>query len=414
MAIDIRKRLSKRSTLRSPRKKPLPPSPKNMPPPVPGKHDTTDAPPPPQQLVMPQQPEAVRTSPSKSLLARYKNRSPILRIPSLVMPPKQSPSPPGKATAFTEEFGEVNRTISLDDAVSPTADVPSASQPALTIDGVQFDMISGSGSTDRRSRSAEPPSQRTSSVDSGDDTTSGYKRRATRSQTRRQERIDSYASSIESGITKTEKKGSGEAEKSVSAYPRPLAIRKVNAAIDDGVLKRKKSEDELAAPEPMVRAHSTMVLRPEAKGELPRSNPQLPDGDANVDTGAMFTVGNDKLKKDNADDDDDDSDSDGDSSSSSLSLTGDASQALTAFPSPCSLITPLRVTRATVRLFPPIHNSEQPPALQWISALSASSRPHAPWEWCKRWTCCKCEGHTIVEQEVRGAGCYAVVEFIGL
>ncbi|OQO10944.1 hypothetical protein B0A48_05199 [Cryoendolithus antarcticus] len=380
MAINIRKRLSKRSTSRSPRKKPLPPSPKNMPPPVPDKHDLTDAPPPPQQLVMPQQPEAVRTSPSKSLLERYKNRSPISRIPSLVTPPKTSPSPPGKATAFTEEFGEVNRTISLDDAISPTADVPNTSNPSLTIDGVQFDMISGSGGVDRRSRSAEPPSQRTSSIDSGEDTTSDCRRRATRSQTRRQERIDSYASSVESGITNTEKKKPGEAERNPSAYPRPLAITKVNAAIDVGELKRKKSEDELAAPEPMVRAHSTMVLRPKSKG-------------------ATFTVGNDKPKKDNADDDDDDSDPDGDSSSSSLSLPGDASQALTALPSPSSLITPLKVTRATVRLFPPIHNSEQPPALQWISTLSASSRPHVPWQWCKRWTCCKCEGHTIVEQE---------------
>ncbi|KAK6401447.1 hypothetical protein LTR95_019189, partial [Oleoguttula sp. CCFEE 5521] len=361
MAINIRKRLSKRSTSRSPGKKPLPPSPKNMPPPVPDKHDLTDAPPPPQQVVMPQQPEAVRTSPSKSLLERYKNRSPISRIPSLVTPPKTSPSPPGKAIAFTEEFGEVNRTISLDDAISPTAHVPNTSNPSLTIDGVQFDMISGSGGVDRRSRSAEPPSQpqRTSSVDSGEDTTSDYRRRATRSQTRRQERIDSYASSVESGITKTEKKKSGEADKSASAFPRPLAIRKVNAASDDGELKPKKSEDKLTAPEPMVRAHSTMVLRPKSKG-------------------AAFTVGNDKPKKDNADDDDDDSDSDGDSSSSSLSLPGDASQALSALPSPSSLITPVKATRATVRLFPPVHNSEQPPAIQWISALSASSRPHVP------------------------------------
>ncbi|KAK6429823.1 hypothetical protein LTR95_014028 [Oleoguttula sp. CCFEE 5521] len=381
MAISIRKRLSKRSTSRSPRKKALPAYPNDTPPPLPDKHDLTGAPLPPPQLVMPQQPETARTSPSRSLLERYKNRSPISRIPSLVTPPKKTPSPPGKATAFTEGFGEVDRANSLADAISPTTDVPNASRPSLTIDGVQFEMMSGGGG-ERRSRSADPSVQRATSVDSADETGSGYVRRATRSQTRRQERIDSYASSVESGVPKTEKQQEAEGGKENSGYPRPLAIKKTNAGSEEEKPQRTKSEDELVAPEPKVRAHSTMVLQPKSKG-------------------ATFTVGNNKPKKDNPDNDDDEaSDSDSDSSTSSLSLPGDASQALTALPSPSSLITPLKITRATVRLFPPIYNSEQPPALQWISALSASSRPHVPWEWCKRWTCCKCEGHTIVEQEV--------------
>lgn len=37
---------------------------------------------------------------------------------------------------------------------------------------------------------------------------------------------------------------------------------------------------------------------------------------------------------------------------------------------------------------------------QWISDLPSTSRPDRYWEWPKRWTCCRCEATTIVEQKV--------------
>ncbi|KAM3416753.1 hypothetical protein BST61_g8345 [Cercospora zeina] len=49
---------------------------------------------------------------------------------------------------------------------------------------------------------------------------------------------------------------------------------------------------------------------------------------------------------------------------------------------------------------PPTYNTNLHAGLQWCEAGKTSSRASAPWEWNPRWTCCKCQATTIVEQKV--------------
>ncbi|KAK5744988.1 hypothetical protein LTR17_001739 [Elasticomyces elasticus] len=47
---------------------------------------------------------------------------------------------------------------------------------------------------------------------------------------------------------------------------------------------------------------------------------------------------------------------------------------------------------------PPPYDPGAQSYYQWISSIGMTSRPSEPWGWTKRWTCCSCEAHTIVEQ----------------
>ncbi|KAK5687116.1 hypothetical protein LTS10_001253 [Elasticomyces elasticus] len=47
---------------------------------------------------------------------------------------------------------------------------------------------------------------------------------------------------------------------------------------------------------------------------------------------------------------------------------------------------------------PPPYDPAAQSYYQWITSIGTTSRPSEPWGWTKRWTCCSCEAHTIVEQ----------------
>lgn len=59
---------------------------------------------------------------------------------------------------------------------------------------------------------------------------------------------------------------------------------------------------------------------------------------------------------------------------------------------------PDEVSARKVSVRPPIFDPNLG-ICQWTSALPSTSRPDQMWEWPKRWTCCRCEGMTIVEQK---------------
>ncbi|CZT25695.1 uncharacterized protein RCC_11364 [Ramularia collo-cygni] len=52
-----------------------------------------------------------------------------------------------------------------------------------------------------------------------------------------------------------------------------------------------------------------------------------------------------------------------------------------------------------VAIRPPMYDSTKG-LHQWTSTLPSTSRPDMEWEWPRRWTCCRCEATTIVEQKV--------------
>lgn len=60
---------------------------------------------------------------------------------------------------------------------------------------------------------------------------------------------------------------------------------------------------------------------------------------------------------------------------------------------------PLDDESMKVAVRPPVYDMSKG-LYQWTSDLPSTSRPDRPWEWPKRWTCCRCEATTIVEQKV--------------
>ncbi|KAI7505364.1 hypothetical protein KC367_g615 [Hortaea werneckii] len=56
-------------------------------------------------------------------------------------------------------------------------------------------------------------------------------------------------------------------------------------------------------------------------------------------------------------------------------------------------------TMSPLVLLPPRYDPTSPPSHQFCSTLPATSRPKVPWGWMRRWTCCRCKGQTVVEQE---------------
>lgn len=61
---------------------------------------------------------------------------------------------------------------------------------------------------------------------------------------------------------------------------------------------------------------------------------------------------------------------------------------------------PLDAESMMVAVRPPMFDPQKGYCHQWISDLPSTSRPDRAWEWPKRWTCCRCDATTIVEQRV--------------
>lgn len=304
--------------------------------------DLSTTPPPPLHLTLPQEPEQARTTPSRSLLERYKERSPLGKLPSTPSStPGHDAKPQGRSAASLEDLG--------DDELSRLADSPTPmprSRETQTIDGVEFTMV-GSEQKDRRRRSTEPARSR--SAASNHDGL-GH-RRATRSQTRRQERIDSVANAEEAKVE--EKDLADDAAGKDEATIRPVTFR-------------ARGETEVSLSKIPAKRPTTPASSPAKRIEHEEVAPHTPDQD---DTPTKRTSSPDPLAE------------------SPISPTSSPIETKRDWTAEDSVV-----------VIPPIYDLTQLAGHQWLSPLSSTSRAADPWGWCKRWTCCKCDGGTIVEQ----------------
>ena len=308
-------------------------------------------------------PATTRSSPSKSLFHRYSARAKEAReVPTIstdVTPPKESKiNADSRHTALTEHFDEKSPT-SPDEVNEPATSTDELPQTVRTVDGVDYIMVGGKQS-DMTNEDLERPNasdiSRRSSLESS---SSLLPRRSTRSQTRRQERIDSHVSAM--GGTSdvkdfaTKKRGSLD-------LPRPLSIRlkdhdqstprtpSPNASVIKGSATPYNSPG-VASP---AVTHNTEPTPPK-----PTDSPDPLLGPSPPPSPPRRTA-------------------------------SEAEESLRSY---------LNTKSEGVIVHPPTYNPEQNVMLQWASQFSGTSRPTAPWLWCKRWTCCCCGAQTIVEQK---------------
>lgn len=372
---------------------------------------------PPKHLTVPRDPEKARSSPSKSLLERYKHRAPASKIPvtppssertaTLAMRPKKpaftenfeneqrSPAASSdsnatlpvrpKIPAVRDTFGNVKRALA---SPAPQSEVTtSPSKPTIRkVSGVDFQMLSASDSSNSlrpRSKSAEPARAHSRSDDDGEDSksTKSEHRRVTRSQSRRKERTDSTTGTTDTNPTsptKTVTASTGKAESPKPESPRPRAT----------LIKKRKSDPSVKAKHLIPRADRTILdlMRRQEQGTGDTTPTKLPHRQPTVNSDSSHS-----------------SDSDSNSScefilDSTAGQVGQTHNRMTyRSEDDEDEFVPIEIP---TRVVPPAAIASDLPGMVWISNMSGTSRPHMPWLWCKRWTCCRCSGTTIVEQAV--------------
>ena len=354
--------------------------------------------PPPDNLMLPRTPEKALESPA-SLLERYKELTPIAKAPAMPSPSEVLSMARSRIPNFPDNF-DTSKELPLTPTPShPPSGIPVATAPVKstirTVGGVDFQMVNSTQiATDvlqPRSNSAEPA--RAGVDDSEDIGLLGQRRRLTRSQSRKEERSDSTvgdvsAETLQANIDATlilDDNGDGnDGEKDdkgtqTTEYETPPPRK---------VVKKKPSSDpstpKKAKPRVSRFARHLTADRKKKEDETPSPAPQTP----------TLPTADNTLSNHN-------SDSESSSSSSSADFALDSSTAAQirpASPNPDFAGEPV----PTIRVLPPAlaFHDQVLPGLLWASPLGSTSRPALPWTWCKRWTCCRCAGGTIVEQVV--------------
>jgi hypothetical protein len=305
----------------------------------------------PPNSMLPREPERARCSPSKATKLRRK-----------------SPA------AFSHNFERSRSAVEL------TTPATAASRPTIRrVGGVDFEMMSLSQSSlslPPRSKSAEPPRPRLFDEDHGEDNNPQYRRlhssrphderaaegnnfqhrqlRSSRPPTMRTERSDSTLGYSEADVAK----------------PQP-AVTNLSSAEAENLRPRskpkKKNSDESMTPRPRI----TRVTRSTAATPITTPTPT---------TSPIQSV---------------DGGSDGDvSDDSDRQFMSNATARQLGNP-PRRAGSPIQ----SIRVTPPIHAAGLP-GLVWASPQRDTSRPIWSWYLTKRWICCKCSAHTIVEQRV--------------
>lgn len=327
-------------------------------------NDLTSTPPPPEHLTLPREPDKARCSPSKSLLERYKNRAPAALSSSLSVTGEKSSRSRNKNTRFTEDLNSDKRPLLQPDSeIGIAVPEPVKSKPTVRkVGGVNFEMLNTGGSEQPRSRSADPPRARSLTVDDDD---AHSRRRSTRSESRRRERSDSMVADEAEAINNASKTKDAESEvaKSDNESPRRRST-----------LRKQKKKDLLSRPKiPRTLRSSTSTSTPTRTSTKSRDRH---DNNNNNSTTPIPSASDESL----------------DDNASTRALISPSKKPLER--------RHLRPDIAPIKVLPPFPNDMQLPGLLWASPLSANSRPDSPWTWCKRWTCCRCDGLTIVEQGV--------------
>lgn len=326
------------------------------------KEDLTPTPPPPVYLTAPKPDQVTRRSPSKSLLDRYKRRAPAASAATMSNPDERSLRSRNKIAAFTEVFESSQDTTLPAETTREDAPPPPTKPTIRTVEGVDFEMIQStqpSKTAHQRSRSADPPRSAIFEPDAGD---SLHHPRTTRSQSRREQRSDSAVSENTEPVEGPSKTKSNSPSKAESTTDSPNITPRTRATL------KKKTPDPPTPTRPRIpRATPTAGSQPSPRRNRltrPKSTSSISDSNGSS------------------------SSSDSDAPTEHPLLSRDKQRA-----QPHRFLNPIKV-------LPPPINAHLLPGLVWASPLSGSSRPDVPWNWCKRWTCCRCDSETIVEQAV--------------
>lgn len=210
--------------------------------------------------------------------------------------------------------------------------------------------------------------------------------RKTRSQSRRQDRADSHdASEMTSARANMEsddkddasaslEKKSSEASEKMLRVPRSLCIRKKGTSRSPSPLSSPKEEIPPVPPlSPARKNGSFRTPSPCDQSPLQPLSPKPPK--TLIPAAPRNSPAFDVPPRD-------------------ASMKDRLAFARARVPSP-----PLDDESKMVAVRPPMYDISKG-LCQWVSDLPSTSRPDRVWEWPKRWTCCRCEATTIVEQKI--------------
>ena len=300
--------------------------------------DLSSTPPPPDRKIRSSS-EQRNVSPSRRLLERYKFRSAAAQaVPTITTasPVKASATTlkyeAGRNSAFGETFDagpSPTSPESIDEPQTPEADL---SKEMHNISGVEFEMLNN------KAKAADRPL-----AAAGDDSAAEHKR-TTRSQTRRQERVDSH----DTNVTTVD-------------FPKRSGLH-----VSQGLSLRRTTEKELPrTPSPQSAAGAGGSLSPGEVSATPQNSPRAPPAPPPEQATGP------KLPQ---------------LGLSSDTITG---KGLLNFARKAKSTAGKNDQLAT-SIIPPPFSPSALPGHQWTSQLPSSSRPQEPWGWMKVWTCCSC------------------------
>ena len=272
----------------------------------------------------------------------------------------------GKDTAFSEHFDDDSLRMSSEWIDVPgTLDVGS-DDDVKVCNGVNFEMMGKKG------QAAEAPNTHT------EDEAFVYERRATRSQSRRQQRADSTDSIDDAKAPMKEN----------NLVPPGLTIKKIN------------DMETSRTPSPNAAAGNT-ARSPGQAAPTPANSPSTPATALSQPTTTLVvdrTKGKAEYRLSATPD----------SIDSEKIITYYAGRRLPQLPADSD--NDDKVVAIPTPVIPPLYNVNIRPEHIWTSPLAGSSRPDYPWGWMKKWSCCQCAhrdptgrnrpAETMVEQKV--------------
>lgn len=361
------------------------------------KDDLSDIPPPPAAKLKANQDSSRKVSPSKSLLDRYKSRSasshtsspPTVKIPTS-LPPDDPDSESPKGTKFKHDLDYSTPLANADSADKGKG--KARADPASSSSGksISWKLPKETKSEMKRARISD-------STNSAEDEERPEKRPTTRSHSRRSERADSSykqgRDSINNILAKDMAKDKAKDIANGALYSPPvdknagLAIRKAEASKkpspappspEAGAIKAsdQPASKDSVTPEPLPTTPTDRPSTPPQADDSPPIPPKSPRRAA----AELAKTEQAKNKKKTPD------------PNPTITVTPPAKD-FPKLPDDSPKSSPVAVR-------PPIYDATKDANRQWDSELGSNSRPHLPWQHTKRWTCCVCQGMTIVEQTV--------------
>ncbi|KAK0944780.1 hypothetical protein LTR29_003793 [Friedmanniomyces endolithicus] len=324
-------------------------------------------------------------SPLRSIMHRYKLRTPAAVAPQVMTGKQQSQS-----TNDTNTDAGISEEDNDDPA--PSASDPNT-EPTTTIrENVYTVQICGEDRESLTASTTRPTGKRTKSAETSPNaiTKAGEQllgitpaeKRRTRSQERRQQRVDSGAGVQEAEVVEYTKP---------QGMPKGLTIRKKSAA------SRTPSLQLDGATEQKI-DHASPGVSPTTSPNFSRPRLQTTQqlinfcrNSASPPDGSIVYPSPDHAP---ASAQDDLAISPCQPAPSPDPLHPTSANFNFQFPPPNNPTD----NNATVRVDPPRYDPTLLPAYQWTSYSDATSRPENPWSATKRWTCCYCHAVTIVEQ----------------